>query len=251
MSPDPVLVDRLNHHGQAHLLRWWGELDATSRGASGGRDRRDRFRPARPADRRAGARRSGGSRRTPSDVQPIEVVRLPQTDGERMVWLPRERDRGRCAGRRRGRRHPGGRRLGHAPRLRRAQRDLPHRAGLVGEPVPDPRREDRRAGQALRASHPALHHDQPREPRSDDRLLRAARPVRPGTPPVLHPGADAGRRSVDRQGPPGLEGPGCALPRRAWRHPGRPGRPGRGRQAKLPGRDARPRRADPLLLPGR
>ena len=28
MSPDPVLLERLERHGQAHLLRWWGELDA-------------------------------------------------------------------------------------------------------------------------------------------------------------------------------------------------------------------------------
>ena len=27
MSPDPVLVDRLNQHGQSHLLRWWEELN--------------------------------------------------------------------------------------------------------------------------------------------------------------------------------------------------------------------------------
>ena len=27
MSPDPVLVDRLKHHGQSHLLRWWEELN--------------------------------------------------------------------------------------------------------------------------------------------------------------------------------------------------------------------------------
>ena len=31
MSPDPVLLERLERHGQAHLLRFWGELDAPSR----------------------------------------------------------------------------------------------------------------------------------------------------------------------------------------------------------------------------
>ncbi len=31
MSPDPVLVDRLNQHGQSQLLRWWGELNEEER----------------------------------------------------------------------------------------------------------------------------------------------------------------------------------------------------------------------------
>ena len=83
---------------------------------------------------------------------------------------------------------------------------------------------DRRYGR----HHPALHHDQPRKPRSDDRFLRAARPLRPGARPLLRPGADAGRRSVDRQGAPGRQGPGRPLAGRPRRDPRRPGRPGPG-----------------------
>src|SRR5271165_5682090 len=32
MSPDPILVDRLNQHGQSQLLRWWGELNEAEQG---------------------------------------------------------------------------------------------------------------------------------------------------------------------------------------------------------------------------
>jgi len=82
MSPDPFLADCLNRHGQSHLLRWWGELSDEERGrlaaeiASIDFKQLDRLVedlvrgdpvPAPAADR----------------VQPIEVVRLPQTDGER------------------------------------------------------------------------------------------------------------------------------------------------------------------------
>jgi hypothetical protein len=32
MSPDPVFVERLNQHGQSHLLQWWGELNDDAKG---------------------------------------------------------------------------------------------------------------------------------------------------------------------------------------------------------------------------
>ena len=84
MSPDPILVDRLNQHGQSHLLKWWGELNEEEQGLLASEVRsidferldrliadlvvRDRT-TVPPADR----------------VQPIDVIRLPQTDGERVV----------------------------------------------------------------------------------------------------------------------------------------------------------------------
>ena len=85
MSPDPVLVERLKQHDQAHLLRWWNELDQQSRASLAADvsaidfDRLDKLiaelvlgnpKPAAASD----------------DVQPIDVMRLPQTDGERLVW---------------------------------------------------------------------------------------------------------------------------------------------------------------------
>lgn len=84
MSTDPALVERLEKHGQAHLLKWCGELDARARARLAreiesidfdGLNRlietlvlKDSVTPP-PAEA----------------VQPIDVVRLPQTDGERVL----------------------------------------------------------------------------------------------------------------------------------------------------------------------
>jgi UDP-N-acetylglucosamine/UDP-N-acetylgalactosamine diphosphorylase len=85
MSPDPVLAKRLEQHGQSHLLRWWGELD-----------QEQRARLAREVasidfdqlDRLIGELVQGGGPAPPEAdrVAPIDVVRLPQTDGERVMW---------------------------------------------------------------------------------------------------------------------------------------------------------------------
>ncbi len=84
MSTDASLVERLEKHGQAHLLKWWEELDDRGRArlaseiASIDFERLDQLietlvlndsATPPPAER----------------VQPIDVVRLPQTDGERVV----------------------------------------------------------------------------------------------------------------------------------------------------------------------
>jgi len=84
MTPDPALVERLARHGQEHLLRWWTALDDSQRSALAAEiaaidfDRLDDLiarlvkgdEPTAPA---------------PERVEPIDVVRLPKTDGERIA----------------------------------------------------------------------------------------------------------------------------------------------------------------------
>lgn len=84
MTPDPSLVDRLSRHGQEHLLRWWGELDDASRSrlaaevSSIDLDRLDGLIATLVKGDAAAA--------PPADlVQPIDVIRLPRTDGERIA----------------------------------------------------------------------------------------------------------------------------------------------------------------------
>ncbi len=84
MLPDPSLVERLEKHGQAHLLTWWEELDDPARSrlsleiASIDFAQVDRLIETLV--------RGDGALPPPADrVHPIEVVRLPQTDGERVV----------------------------------------------------------------------------------------------------------------------------------------------------------------------
>lgn len=84
MSPDPTLVGRLERHGQGHLLKWWDELDGRRRARLtaevGGIDfdQLDRLiaRHVREAEPAAPE---------PHQVGPIEVIRLPRTDAERVA----------------------------------------------------------------------------------------------------------------------------------------------------------------------
>ncbi len=86
MSPDPVLLERLERHGQAHLLRFWSELDTPSRTRLAAEiaaldfDRLDRLIAELVLGNPVAAA-------APEQVSPVDVVRLPQTDGERMLWL--------------------------------------------------------------------------------------------------------------------------------------------------------------------
>lgn len=84
MSTDPSLVERLEKHGQAHLLKWWEELDDGARArlnsdiAAIDFDQLDRLIETLV--------RTESATPPPAErVQPIDVVRLPQTDGERVV----------------------------------------------------------------------------------------------------------------------------------------------------------------------
>jgi UDP-N-acetylglucosamine/UDP-N-acetylgalactosamine diphosphorylase len=84
MSPDPILVDRLKKHGQSQLLRWWGQLNEEEQGLLASEIRSIDFERL---DRLiADLVVTENSAVPPVDrVQPIDVVRLPQTDGERVV----------------------------------------------------------------------------------------------------------------------------------------------------------------------
>ncbi len=84
MTADPSLVSRLARHGQESLLRWWDDLDSRQQAALKAEldavdfDQLDRLigdfvhadaAPAPPTER----------------VAPIDVIRLPGTDGERIA----------------------------------------------------------------------------------------------------------------------------------------------------------------------
>ena len=84
MSPNPALVARLARHGQDHLLRWWPELDEASRAELVAElealdlEQLDGL-IARFVKEQNAAEEIGGT------VEPVEVVRLPKTDGERIA----------------------------------------------------------------------------------------------------------------------------------------------------------------------
>ena len=82
MTPDPSLVDRLARHGQEHLLQWWAELDDDQRKSLSAEVSAIDF------DRLDGlvsnlVRESAPAVPPVEQVKPIDVIRLPKTDGER------------------------------------------------------------------------------------------------------------------------------------------------------------------------
>ena len=86
MSADPALLERLNRHGQSHLLRYWDELEAPARAGleaeieSIDLDQLD----ALIAEHVRGEEGAGAELAT-TDVEPIEVTRMPETDGQRAL----------------------------------------------------------------------------------------------------------------------------------------------------------------------
>ncbi|MFO0950905.1 MAG: UDPGP type 1 family protein [Isosphaeraceae bacterium] len=84
MTPDPSLVERLARHGQEHLLRFWDDLGDDQRStllaqiAQIDFDELDRLR-SELLDEDAQVAPP------PESVGPIEVTRLPRTDGERIA----------------------------------------------------------------------------------------------------------------------------------------------------------------------
>ena len=153
----------------------------------------------------------------------------------------RRRGRRRRAGRGRGRRDPGGRRLGHPPGLRRARRGRsrsgrsPRRACSRSTPRRS-WRSARRHGRPL----PLYIMTSPENHEATVRLLR-----RPTTASAWSTSGSSSRGrcrpSTGRSGKVLLadEGPRRALARRPRRDAGRPGRARARRRAELPGRDAR------------
>jgi UDP-N-acetylglucosamine/UDP-N-acetylgalactosamine diphosphorylase len=84
MSPDPSLVARLNRHGQGHLLKWWGDLDAIERARLLSEVERIDFEQL---DRLVAdlVKQDAPAAPDPERVGPIDVSRLPRTDGERVA----------------------------------------------------------------------------------------------------------------------------------------------------------------------
>jgi UDP-N-acetylglucosamine/UDP-N-acetylgalactosamine diphosphorylase len=84
MVPDPALVKRLEQHGESHLLRFWDELDDDGRRRLSSDlasiDFAQLDQVIAELVRGQAAEAAAAER-----VFPIDVVRLPQTDGERLV----------------------------------------------------------------------------------------------------------------------------------------------------------------------
>src|SRR4029077_13081293 len=83
-DPDPNLIERLERHRQGHLLKWWSTLTHEGRN----RLRREIvWIDFEQLDRLIGELvHSQAAPATPPElVRPIEVIRLPQTDGQRVA----------------------------------------------------------------------------------------------------------------------------------------------------------------------
>lgn len=85
MVLDSSLVARLNRHGQQQLLKWWDGLTPDGRKRLAAEieaidfEQLDRLLQDVMGD-------DGAAAAAVRDVRPIEVARLPQTDGERVAW---------------------------------------------------------------------------------------------------------------------------------------------------------------------
>ena len=84
MSPEAWLVERLEQYGQGHLLRWWNELDDAGQARLAAEVGSIDFAQL---ERLIAELVHGEAVTAPPAhrVGPIEAVRLPQTDGERVA----------------------------------------------------------------------------------------------------------------------------------------------------------------------
>lgn len=84
-TPPRDLEERLQKHGQGHLLRFWAELDPASRAALADEIRAVDFDRLDPLIAELVHQNAAAAPET-SQVAPVEVRRLPRTDGERVAW---------------------------------------------------------------------------------------------------------------------------------------------------------------------
>ncbi len=82
MPPDPSLVARLSQAGQEHLLRWWNDLDDRSRDRLAAEVETIDLAEVDALFRQLVKEDSAPSA---GRVAPVEVDRLPRTDGERVA----------------------------------------------------------------------------------------------------------------------------------------------------------------------
>ena len=84
MAPDPKLVERVQRHGQGHLFAWWNSLTAAQRA---GLEAEIAALDLEQLDRLIHELVHGEAapQMDLERVEPIEVIRLPQTDGERVT----------------------------------------------------------------------------------------------------------------------------------------------------------------------
>ena len=86
MPADPGLIDLLDRHGQAHLLRFWDRLDAEGRDRLAAEIRAIDFEQLDRLVARLVLGAGDGGGPAPTDLEPVPVRRLPHTDGERASW---------------------------------------------------------------------------------------------------------------------------------------------------------------------
>jgi UDP-N-acetylglucosamine/UDP-N-acetylgalactosamine diphosphorylase len=84
MSPEAWLVERLERYGQGHLLRWWDDVDEDQRAVLAAEVASIDFAQLERLTAEL-VHGEGGSAPPAHQVGPIEVVRLPQTDSERVA----------------------------------------------------------------------------------------------------------------------------------------------------------------------
>jgi len=84
MPSDVNLAERLDRHRQGHLLRWWDELTEAQRARLEGEIAAIDFEQLDGLIEDL-VRGQAAAAVEPDKVRPIEVIRLPQTDGERVT----------------------------------------------------------------------------------------------------------------------------------------------------------------------